>query len=894
MRTAVALLLVSVLPSLAQQFEFWPGAQYDPAIPTIESVLGFAPGKRHATAADIEKYFETLAAAQPTRMKLFNYAQSWEGRRLFYAVIGSPQNIARIDEIKAGMQRLHDPRKTSPAEAKQLMDSLPAVIGISSAVHGNEISSPEAVMLAAYHLLAARNNGLADSVLANVLTLLDPLQNPDGRDRFVHNFRLNLGLKPDESPAAAERNEPWPGGRSNHYLFDMNRDWFALTQPETRGRVKYLNEWLPLVHVDLHEMGAESTYFFAPGAAPYNPHLTALQKEQMDWFGKNNARWFDKLGYPYFTREVFDEFYPGYGASWPWYYGGMGMTYENASVRGLVVRKADGALYDFQDSVRRQFTSTVATLETAAEYRPRLLDNFYTYARTAIEEGQKEPVKEWILPRRGDVSAVDKLAHVLAEQGVEVRRATAAFRNGANEYPAGSYAIAVAQPRKRMVRALLDPQVPLDPDFVKEQERRRAKNLRDEIYDVTAWSLPLLYNVEAVGAAAVSQGSFTPVPSTGYQPKGAVTGRAELAYLVPWGSQAAGRFLTAALRADLKILSAGRGFTQEGRKYPSGTLIIMPAQNAASVHETVARLAAESGAEVVATASGWVEDGINFGSNRVARLKKPAVAMVWDQPTSSLAAGHTRFVLERLYGYPVTAIRGTTLGSADLSKFDVLILPSGGNYAGILGSAAATRLKTWVQNGGVLIGVGGAIGYLTSQPVGLLSLQQESLAREGAAPARPAAEPKPAPGPVPGKVFEKLEDYEKAIRDERELPSEVAGVLLRARPDPDAWISAGLPETLHVLFDGRAIYSPLKTNEGLNAVIFEAPDKLLASGLLWEENRKQLAFKPFVAVQNEGRGSVVAFTADPNFRAYMDGLNVLFLNAVFRGPAVGGRTPGAE
>lgn len=890
----LALLLVLFLPAAAQDFEFWPGAQYDPAIPTFESVLGFAPGKRHATAADIEKYFETLAAAQPTRMKLFNYAQSWEGRRLFYAVIGSPQNIAHLNEIKAGMQRLHDPRKTSPAEAKQLMDSLPAVIGISSAAHGNEISSPEAVMLAAYHLLAARNNGLADSVLANVLTLLDPLQNPDGRDRFVHNFRLNLGLEPDESPAAAERNEPWPGGRSNHYLFDMNRDWFALTQPETRGRVKYLNEWLPLVHVDLHEMGAESTYFFAPGAAPYNPHLTALQKEQMDWFGKNNARWFDKLGYPYFTREVFDEFYPGYGASWPWYYGGMGMTYENASVRGLVVRKADGALYDFQDSIRRQFTATIATLETGAEYRPRLLDNFYTYARTAIEEGQKEPVKEWILPRRGDVSAVDKLAYVLAEQGVEVRRATAAFRNGANEYPAGSYAIAVAQPRKRMVRALLDPQVPLDPDFIKEQERRRAKNLRDEIYDVTAWSLPLLYNVQAVGAAAVSQGSFAPVPSTGYQPKGAVTGRAELAYLVPWGSQAAGRFLAAALRADLKILSAGRGFTQEGRKYPSGTLIIMPAQNPASVHEIVAKIAAESGAEVVATASGWVEDGINFGSNRVARLKKPAVAMVWDQPTSSLAAGHTRFVLERLYGYPVSAIRGATLGSADLSKFDVLILPSGGNYAGILGSAAATRLKTWVQNGGVLIGVGGAIGYLTSQPVGLLSLQQESLAREGAAPARPAAEPKPAPGPVPGKVFEKLEDYEKAIRDERELPSEVAGVLLRARPDPDAWISAGLPETLHVLFDGRAIYSPLKTNEGLNAVIFEAPDKLLASGLLWEENRKQLAFKPFVAVQNEGRGSVVAFTADPNFRAYMDGLNVLFLNAVFRGPAVGGRTPGAE
>lgn len=889
MRKLAVSLFLFLLPGLGQTFEFWPGAQYDPAIPTVEKVLGFAPGKRHATAADVERYFEALAAARPARMKIFDYGKSWEGRRLYYAVIGSEQNMGRLAQIKAGMQRLHDPRKTGAEEAKKLTASLPAVVGISSAVHGNEISSPEAVMLAAYHLLAARSNGLVDSVMANVVTILDPLQNPDGRDRFVHNYRLNEGLEPDASPWAAERNEPWPGGRSNHYLFDMNRDWFALTQPETRGRVKYLNEWLPLIHVDLHEMGTESTYFFAPGAEPYNPHLTAAQKEQMDWFGKNNAKWFDKLGYPYFTREVFDEFYPGYGASWPWYYGGMGMTYENASVRGLVVRKQDGTLYDLQDSVRRQFTATVATLETAAEYRAKLLENFWTYARTAVEEGQKEAVKEWILPRRGDVSAVDKLAHVLAEQGVEVRRAGAAFRNGGKEYPAGSYTVAVAQPRKRMVRALLDPQVPMDAKFVEEQERRRKKGLRDQIYDVTAWSLPMLYNVEAVGAAEVSQGQFAAVPSTGYEPKGAAPAKAELAYLAPWGSQAAGRFLAAALRADLKMLSANRGFTQGGRKYPAGTVIIMVAENGAGVHEKVARIAAATGAEVVGTATGWVEEGVNFGSNRVARLKKPAIAMVWDQPTSSLAAGHTRFVLERMYGYPVTVIRGQSLAMADLSKFDVLIMPSGGGYGRVLGGATE-RLKNWVRDGGVVVAVGGALAYLTSPEVGLLGLKQERLAAGGEG--RPVAEAKPAAGPVAGRIFEKREDYEKAVRDERALPPEVAGALVRAKPDPDAWISAGLPETLHVLVDGREIYAPLKENEGVNAVVYAGPEELVASGLLWEENRKQLAWKPFVAVQSTGRGAVVGFTADPNFRAYMDGLNVLFLNAVFRGPAIGGRQPG--
>lgn len=906
MRKLAVLLFVCFLPVAAQKFEFWPGAQYDPAIPSPEKVLGYETGKRHATHADIVRYFETLAAVAPSRMKVFEYGQTWEGRKLIYAVIAAEQNLRRIDEIKAGVKQLADPRKTSAADAQKLINGAPVVIGLSYGVHGNEISSPDAAMLTAYHLLASRGDKLVEDALANVVLLIDPLQNPDGRDRFVHNFRMNEGLEPDASPVAAERAEPWPGGRSNHYLFDMNRDWFAITQPETRGRIQYLNEWLPLIHVDLHEMGTESTYFFAPGSAPYNPHLTPAQKDQMSWFGRNNAKWFDKFGFSYFTREVFDEFYPGYGASWPWYYGGMGMTYENASVRGLIVRKQDDTLYDFQDSVRRHFVASIATCETASQNRQKLLENFWNYTRSAVDEGTKEAVKEYILPRRGDVSAVDKLAHNLAFQGIEVRQARAVFRNGGKEFPSGSYTVLAAQPRKRLVRALLDTDIPMDADFVKEQERRRKKNLRDQIYDVTAWSLPMLYNVESVNAAVVSTGDFVPVAGA-YQPSGAVSGRAEVAYLVPWGNQAAGRFLTAALRADVKLLSANKAFAQNGRKYPSGTLIALVKDNPATLHDTVAQLAKESGAEVVAANSSWVDDGINFGSNNVARLKKPGVALVWDSPTSSLSAGQTRFVLERQYGYPVTVIRASSLGNADLSKFDVLIVPSGGTggYASALGGATADRIKAWVRSGGVLIGIGSAVSWLSSPQMALLAVQQEALPQDAPATgrptdaAKPAAPGTPAPaappaanGPVPGKILATEDEYRKAIRGDRELPDPVAGVLLRARVDPETWITAGLPETLHVLFDGREIFTPVKRDKGLNAVVYEEPSKLLASGLLWEENRKQLSFKPFVLLQSEGRGAVVGFTSDPNFRAYMDGLNVLFLNAVFRGPAVGGRTLG--
>jgi hypothetical protein len=917
MRTLALALSLLALPAAAQKPEMWPGAQYDPAIPTFEKVLGYAPGERIASHADLMKYMEALAAAAPGRMKIFEYAKSWERRRLIYAVIGSEANLKRIAEIKASMQKLGDPRKTQAAEAQKLMASLPAVIGLSYGVHGNEISSPDAALLTAYHLLAARNDALVQAVMANVVALIDPIQNPDGRDRFVHNFTIAEGLEPDANTFSAEHAEPWPGGRSNHYLFDMNRDWFAMTQPETRGRVQYLLEWLPLILVDLHEMGTDSTYFFAPGAAPYNPHLTPQQKDQMVLFGKNNAKWFDRHGWPYFTREVFDEFYPGYGASWPWYYGGMGMTYENASVRGLIARKSDETLYTFRQSVQKQFVASVATLETAAAIRRKLIENFWDYQKTAIEEGQKEAVKEYILPRRGDVSAVDKLARLLAAQGVEVKRSAGALRNGGKEYPAGSYVISLAQPRKRFIRTVLDNDVPMETGFLKEQERRRKRRLPDQIYDVTGWALPLLYNVECVGAAEASAGTLEIVKAEA--PAGAAPAKAQVAYLIPWGTQAAGRFLAGAFRADLRVLSVNKAFAQNGRKFPSGTLVVMVKQNSEKVHDVVAALAKSAAAEVVPTDTSWVDDGIDFGSNNTIIMKKPSIAMVWDQPTSSASAGQTRFVLERQYGYPVTVIRGQSLASADLNRFTTLILPDagfGGGYASVFAGAALDRLKNWVRAGGTLVALGGAVSYLASSQVGLLSVQQESLAREGAAPApsgagRPGS-PSGAPGggaaaqaqapaaagppsggpaaPAAGRILAKPEDYEKAIQADNEMPDAVAGVLVRAKVDPETWVTVGLPETLNVLVNGRAIYAPVKRDRGVNAVIFEEAGKLLASGYLWEENRKQLAFKPFVVVQGEGRGSVVGFTSDPNYRAYMDGLNVLFLNSVFRGqPGGGGR-----
>jgi hypothetical protein len=882
------------LPLFAQPFEFWPGAQYDSSIPTIRQVLGYEPGERIAPPEEIYRYFEALAKAAPERVRLYDYARSWEGRRLMYAVIASAGNIKRLDEIKASMQKLYDPRKTTPQEARNLIETLPLVLNLSYGVHGDEISSPDSAMLTAYHLLAAKNDKIVQQFYRDTVLLIDPTQNPDGRNRFVQNYQISEGIEPDPSSVSAERAEPWPGGRTNHYYFDMNRDWFAMTQPETIGRIHYLREWWPVVLVDLHEMGTDSSYFFAPGSEPFNPHVLKNQLESSAMFGKNNAKWFDLFGYTYFTREVYDEFYPGYGAGWPWFYGGIGMTYENASVRGLAARRSDGSIYVYRDSVRKHFIAAISTCETVSNNRQTLLANFYDYHVTAINEGKKETVKEYILPRRGDVSAVDKLAHLMAEQGIEVDQVHTLIRSGGQEYPEGSYLIPLAQPRKRYVRSLLDKDVPLTKEFAAEQERRRKKHLPDEIYDVTGWSLPLLYNVECVGVEQAVQPVQTPFTLvTGlYEPRGSVSGQAKLAYLIPWGTQASGRFLTGALRAGLKVLSVNKQFAQNGHAFPSGTLVVLVKDNGETVHAAVEHLARISGAEAIATDTGWTDSGINFGSSNTLRLKKPVIAMLWDYPASSASAGNARYVLERQFNYPVTVVRSQIFSSADLNQFNVIILPDG-RYGSLLSGAFGERLDTWVHNGGTLIAIGGAMTALANPTTGLLAIQQEGLASDPATSAESAkasagASAAPStgstPGPAPGKIFAKPDDLRNAIQPEHPMPDSVAGVLARANVDPETWLTAGVSPVLHLMLNGSLIFSPIRIDHGVNAVTFAGPDELVESGYLWEENRKQLAYKPAVVVQNESRGWVVGFVTDPTFRGFMDGQNVLFLNAVFRAP----------
>ncbi len=883
------LLLLLALPARPQPvFEYWPGATYDPRIPSMRKVLGHDAGERITGSSGLVRYLEALAAVSG-RVKVFDYAESWEGRRLVYAVVASEANMKRLPEIRAAVLRLADPRKTAEPDARRLMQGLPVVVWLGYGVHGNEISSPDAALMTAYHLAAARNDAMADKILANTIILIDPTQNPDGRDRFVNHFEQARGLEPDASPLSAEHNEPWPGGRTNHYLFDLNRDWFALTQPETKGRVKALLEWKPQVFVDLHEMGSDSTYYFAPEADPYNPHLAKDQRDSLQLFGRNNAKWFDRFGFDYFTREVYDAFYPGYGASWPSYFGSVAMTYEQASARGLVIRRSDGTAMRFRDTIRDHFVASISTAETAAQNREKLLGDFYRFAVTAVEEGIKENIRAYVLPRASGAStgATDKLALLLAEQGVEVRRATAALQLGGQEYAAGSYVVSLAQPAKRLIRTLLDPVTPMDERFLKEQERLRKRKLPNEIYDVTAWSLPLVYNVEAIASSSEPPATGFEAVSAAERAQGTVSGgKASVAYLVPWGTASAGRFLAAAHRDGIRMFATDKPFRISGSGYPAGTLIVKVKDNPPDLDARVRKLASLSGAAVYATNTGWVEEGVNFGSRHVFHMRKPSVAVAWDSGVSAASAGATKFVIERQFGYPVTSIRLAQLASADLSRFHVLILPDG-PYGSALGNGAVRRLKDWVTAGGTLIGVSGAVSFLAGTKAGLLSVTRESAAKPETDAAKKDEKEKESKKEdvVPGKLLATEADYEKAIVADSEDPESVPGVLAKARVDTEHWMGAGMADSVQALVSGRAIYSPVKLDKGVNVAVFAGPDQVLVSGYLWEENRKQLAHKPLVVVETLGRGLVIGFTTDPNYRAYLDGMNVLFLNAVFRGPA---------
>lgn len=862
----LVLAALSVAGGPAQAQSFIDGA-FDSAVPTLTATVGHAPGTRITSPDQAYTYLRALAEAAPDRTRLVQYAESWEGRPLYYLLLSAPANIARLDAIRTDMAAIAAGR---PGNGSAL-----PVTWLAYGVHGNEISSTDAALMTAYHLLAAQGDARAAKIMAETIVVLDPMQNPDGRARFVNNFLASTGIAPAADRQAAEHDEPWPSGRVNHYMFDLNRDWFTLSQPETRGKVAAIRQWNPVVVVDLHEMGGDETYFFSPAAQPFNPNLSSAQVRAYELIGRYNAAAFDERGEPYFTREVYDLFYPGYGDTWNAHQGAIGSTYEQGSARGLVFARRDGTQLAYADGVRNHFTTSLATAAAVADNPARFLSDFAAYrsGNATGAAGRGSYVID-LSKRRWNA---ERLGRRLAEQGITVLRRDGAASVCGRSYPAGYLAVPQAQPAARLVRSLLDRDTPLPPDFLAEQERRRSQDLPHELYDVTAWSVGPMAGVDValcnVAAAGESLSAVAPIASR-------QDGAGTFAIAVPWTDSGQARLVALALREGIEGRVTDKAFSASGREFPRGTVVFPAGSNTPEAMARLASIAGEVGAHTVALDSGWVDSGPNLGSEHFVRLTLPRVAVAWDDGVSQLSAGALRYVLEQRLGLPVVPIRTARLARADLSDYDVLLVPEG-DPAGELGEAGLRAIREFVRKGGVLVAIGESLEAFSSGDTPLLAVKREAaLGRE----------PDSSGDDAKASLAEAVEiandaEYREAIKDQQALPDTLPGALLNAVADPDHFLSAGYDDGAVVLATGTQIFTPLDRANGINVLRFAAPGNLIASGYVWEENRRQLAYKPYLMAQPQGRGLVIGFAHDPSTRAYLEGLDLMIANAVLVAPS---------
>ena len=846
---------------------------YDDSIPAMESVLGYETGSEISTPVEALTYLRALEAAAPDRVKVTPYATSWQGRELVYAIIGSRETMARLDEIQTDLAKLAS-GTVRRAERAEIVARTPAVVWLAYGVHGDEISSTDAGLALAYHLLAAKSDRLVEDVLANTIVIIDPMQNPDGRNRFVNSFEAARGLEAQGDRFAAEHDQPWPSGRPNHYLFDLNRDWFTLSQPETQGKVAAMQEWWPVVVADVHEMGGDQTYFFPPAARPFNPGIKEPQKAKQDLIGKNHARWFDGEGIEYFTREIFDAFYPGYGDMWPALNGAIAMTYEQGSARGLIWDRRDGKTLSYRDGVHAHFLASLSTAETVAQNKALFLEDYAEFRASAIDEGARADDRYYVFDLAKNSWQAERMARQLVRQGISVQRLAGSAQACGETYERGALVVDLAQPTGRLAKTLLAKQTDLPEDFIRQQENRRHRGLDAELYDVTAWSVPLMSGVSMATCSRVTMSTATAVSAEDPILARTISGSSEFGVAVPWTNAGQAKLVLSALAEGYDGKATSADFTMDGRIFPRGTVIFSRKANADMDFAALEASALEIGAELVGLSSSWTTRGPNLGSSKFRSLKAPRLAMAWGQGVSSLDAGAARYVLEQTFGVPVTPIRVRSLPRAELERYDVLILPSGG-YSRTLGPA----VSEYVSEGGVVVGFGSALRFLANEQVGLLSTQRETAFAEAG---KKAA--KSDGGITDGRVIDDDDAYKAEISDEKAAPDTVPGVLLNTVADQEHWLSAGYDSAIG-LFTGADIYTPLKKSVGTNVFRYADENNILASGYLWEENGKQLAYKPFIMVENTGDGITIGFTQSPVTRGYLDGLNLVLLNAILFGPA---------
>lgn len=849
-------------PRITQPLPLLSNLKVDAAVPTLQKVVGYDWGQEISSHPQMQLYLNALSQAVPDRTRLVKYGASYEGRELYYLVIGSAQNLARLEELRQFNLRLAAGTALSDQEREQLGQA-PAIVWLAYSVHGNEITSTDSALMTAYHLLADQGE-VTRRWLEDVIVVIDPLQNPDGRARFISAFREARGRFLQPEPYSNEHTERWPGGRQNHYWFDMNRDWFCQSQKEVREKVAAYLHWQPHIYVDAHEMGSNSTYYFAPPTDPINPFLLPKQHAWLYRIGRHQAQRFDENGYRFTTREIFDAFYPGYGSEWPTLQGGLGILWEQASPRGLIVDRDDETQLTYRDGVDRHYVSGLATIEVASRHRRQLVTDFHEARRRGVELGQVGPVRDYFLIPGTLRHRTAALAETLQRNGIQVYRTVEPVEVLATDVysgekrirtvPPGSYQVPVAQAAGRIARALLDREVEIDQAFVQRQLNRKKSHLSDEFYDVTAWSMALSY-----GVSCLASHDESPLLGPLDAPRGSDSvqawSNAKIAYLIR-NTDGAMKALSRWLQSGVRVHVTDKPLTANEQSFDRGTLLILIHENQKNVHQQVRSVTEELELDVVAADQGFVQKGSHFGGPEVRWVKPPRPLLLVDRPTR-YSTGHTWYVFDQVLEYPVTRVATSNLGRVDWSKFNVLVIPPGSYSNSTISKSVIDRIRLWVSEGGTLVLSGSATQWAMGEDVELL--QAKRVMKQVAA----------------SKSEEKVDI----------APDRAPGAYFRAKVFQQHWVTYSYDETAAVFYSGDLLLHPLGPTEGRNLVTFEQRDRLLASGFCWDEALDHAAETPYCVYRSIGRGHVIGFVDDPNYRAMYPGLQRLFMNSVMFGPS---------
>ncbi|MCG1036333.1 M14 family metallopeptidase [Polaribacter sargassicola] len=806
---------------------FTIGSLFSQTIQSPSEFLGYEIGSRFTRHHKVVDYFKYVSETL-SNVKLEKYGETNEHRPLYVSYISSQENIDNLENI----------RKNNLAQTGIIdgnTDNKKAIVWLSYNVHGNEASSTEASMLTIYELVTNKKDWLQNTVI-----IMDPCINPDGRDRYVNWYNQVKSTPFDINQDAKEHNEPWPGGRPNHYLFDLNRDWAWVTQIESQQRVKMYNKWMPHVHVDFHEQGINSPYYFAPAAEPFHEVITDWQRNFQTQVGKNNASYFDKEGWLYFTKESFDLLYPSYGDTYPIYMGAIGMTFEQAGHgrAGLGINTNEGEVLTLKDRATHHMTTGLSTVEISSKNAEKLNIEFKKFFKN-----NNSDYKSFVLKNDND-DKTNRLKNLLDQHEIKYEYANGEIIKGYNynslkedkfSTSKGDLVIHTDQPKGTMVKVLFEP---------------KAKLVDSLTYDITAWSLPYAYGFNAIA-------SKTKVNSITTTTTKSITNSIDknaYAYIAKWNSIEDATFLAAILKENITPRFAEKPFSLEGNSYKRGTLIILRNDNRFdNFDEKLLKIANNNDRKIQAVSTGFVDTGLDFGSYSVKPIKKQKVALLSGEGTSSLSFGEIWHFFEQELKYPLTILNSDYFSRTDFSKYDVIIIPNG-RYGDVLDKNTLDKLSTFTRSGGTLVTIGGALNSFANKK-GYALKRKESKEKS---------------------TESNLTPYEEQER--KSIGHLITGAIFKSKVDATHPLAFGYNNEYFSLKLSGSTYNYLEN--GSNVAYFDKGTKNV-SGYAGSKAVKNVPESLLFGEEQKGRGSIIYMVDNPLFRSFWDNGKLFLANAVF-------------